>query len=568
MILLKDFLEKEILGTASTKIRNIAGTKKFARFFSENTTKDWGTILSRFALNSPWTYWDEDTVNEALEILEIENERTIEAINFRFNEIGIAIDNLFRLSPALAYEDSLDAGKSRDFLQLATEFHPEYLRHNEYIFGNLLSLYWSVLKKKSVQGNFDIRAAVNLVESKGHKSILLGYDDRIRNAIAHGQVIFKGLGSIQYGNDNANYSILSSEFLRIFDNLWRTCNSLTIALLLFLARNEQETKDKGISLPPSLIAFIASSIIERKTLSITGAIESETYLAGKQLHIFVRTSYLRREWVLYDCMRISALLLKHGANGYDRFLFDIDQAKNVSSQVIIKSTVLAKLLENPTTPLEQMNEALNDTPLLWFNESQFLHRLKSWKEIFSSLAELNWKDLENQWENAGLRISNESYRIIKVKNQSTDRVRRIQVYAVLNNHEFIDDRNFIKKVVKKIIKRASKMTVKKESTFSGRFSTNGFPTYVWVSVYKNDGTYRWITSDGWLGGNLIATGEKVFSYFKPPISIPNPEEIWKGIRFRYSIDAPAYAEAMVSIATTLSEIEQDKQNNLSNNFRN
>jgi hypothetical protein len=562
MILLKDFLEKEILGTAFNKIRNKAGTKKFARFLSKDTNKDWGTILSRFALNSPWTYWDENTVNEALEILEIENERTIEAINFRSNEIGIAIDNLFRLSPALAYEESLDAGKPRELLQLATEFHPEYLRHNEHIFGNLLSLYWSVLKKKSVQGSFDIRAAVNLVESKGHQSILLGYDDRIRNAIAHGQVTFKGLGSIQYGNDNANYSIQSSEFLRIFDSLWRTCNSLTIAVLLFLARNEQEIKTKGISLPPSLIAFIASSIIERKTLSITGAIESENYLAGKQLHIFVRTSYLRREWVLYDCMRISALLLKHGANGYDRFLFDIDQAKNVSSQVIIKSTVLANLLENPTTPLEKMSEALNDSPLLWFNESQLLHRLKSWKEIFSSLGELHWKDVENQWENLGLRVSNQSYRIIKVKNQSTDKIRRIQVYAVLNNHEFVDDRNFIKRVVKKIIKRASKMTFKKESNFSGRFSIYGYPTYVWVSLYKNDGTYRWITSDGWLGGNLIATGEKVFSYFKPPISIKNPEEIWKGIRIRYSIDAPAYAESMVSLATTLSEIEQDKQNNL------
>ncbi len=563
MILLKDFLEREILGTASGKIRSNAGIKKFLKFLPEGVSQDWGMILSRFALNSPWTYWDKNTVNEALNILEIEVERTIEVINFRSNEIGIAIDNLLRLSPALTFEESLDASKSRDLLQLATEFHPEYLRHNEHIFGNLLSLYWSILKKKSVQGNFDIRAAVNLVETKGHKSILLGYDDRIRNAIAHGQVIFKGLDSIQYGNDNANYSILPSEFLRIFDNLWRTCNSLTIALLLFLVRNEQETIDKGISFPPSLIAFIASSIIERKTLSITGAIESETYLAGKQLHIFVRTSYLRREWFLYDCMRISALLLKHGANGYERFLFDIDQAKNVSSQVIIKSTVLAKLLENPTTPLEQMNEALNDTPLLWFNESQFLHRLKSWKEIFSSLAELNWKDLENQWENAGFRISNQSYRIIKVKNQSTDKVRRIQVYAVLNNHEFIDDRNFIKRVVRKIIKRASKMTVKKESTFSGRFSTYGFPTYVWVSLYKNDGTYRWVTAGGWLDGNLIATGEKVFSYFKPPISIANPEEIWKGIRFRFSIDAPAYAEAMVGIATTLSEIKQDKENNLS-----
>ncbi len=40
-------------------------------------------------------------------------------------------------------------------------------------------------------------------------------------------------------------------------------------------------------------------------------------------------------------------------------------------------------------------------------------------------------------------------------------------------------RNYIKKVIKKIIKRASKITVKKESTFSGRLSIYGYPTYVW-----------------------------------------------------------------------------------------
>lgn len=133
MTLLKDFLEKEILGTASAKIRSNAGIKKFAQFLDENINEDWGMILSRFALKSPWTYWDKNIVNEALNILEIETERTIEAFNLRSNDIGIAIDNLFRLSPALVYEESLDASKSRDLLRLATEFHPEYLRHNEHI---------------------------------------------------------------------------------------------------------------------------------------------------------------------------------------------------------------------------------------------------------------------------------------------------------------------------------------------------------------------------------------------------------------------------------------------------
>jgi hypothetical protein len=562
MILLKEFLEKEIIGNASSQIRSNIAIKRFSKFLSENTNNDWGMILSIFAIKSPWTYWDSNIVDEALKILEIDVERTIKAINFRSNDIGIAIDNLFRLSPALLFEESLNTDKSRDLLRLATEFHPEYLRHNEHIFGNLLILYWSILKKKSVEGKFDIRGAVALIKKESYETILSGYNDNIRNAIAHGQVIFKGLGLIQYGDSTANYSISSSEFLRIFDDLWRTCNSLTIAMLLFMARNEGKIKETGIILPPSLISFIASAIIERKSLSINGAIESDTFLAGKQLHIFLKTSYLRRDWIFFECLRISALLLKHGANGYERFIFDIDQSQKLSSQLIVKAKTLGNLLDTPNTTLERMNEALDEAPMLWFNESNFSHRIRSLKEIFSSLFNLHWNNLENEWEQQGLRISNQSYRIMKSKNVSSEKVRRLHIYAVLNNHDFIGDKNYLKRLIKRLIKQGSRIIIEKESALRRRFLSSGEPTYVCVSIYKNDGTFRWATSGGWLDGNLIAQGEKIFSRFKPPIFVPNPEEIWKGIRFRFSLDSPAYAKAMANIVTTISEVIQEKQNNL------
>jgi hypothetical protein len=563
MILLKDFLEKEIIGAASAQIRSNIAIKRFSSFLPQLPNNDWGMVLSVFALKSPWTYWDSNVVDEALKILEIDVERTTKAFNFRSNDFGIAIDNLFRLSSALIYEESLDTDKSRELLRLATEFHPEYLRHNEHIFGNLLSIYWSVLKKKSVEGKFDIRGAVALIKRENHQTILLGYNDNIRNAIAHGQVIFKGLGSIQYGDENANYSISSSEFLRTFDNLWRTCNSLTIAILLFMARNEEKIKDNGIILPPSLISFIASAIVERKSLSVNGAIESETFLAGKQLHIFLKTSYLRREWILFECLRISALLLKHGANSYERFIFDIDQSGRVPSHVMVKANFLSNLLDTPNTPLEKMNEALDESPLLWFNESNFSHRIRSMKEIFSSIFKLHWNNLENQWEQQGLRVSNQSYRIIKIKNQSTSGIRRLHVYAVLKNQDFKDDRNFIKRVIKKIIRQTSRAIIRDDSDFSKKFSFSGFPTYVWVSLYQKDGTFRWVTSEGWLGGNLIAQGEKIFGYFKAPVFVPNPEEIWKGIRFRFSLDSPAYTGAMTNLVNILTEVGQEKQGNSS-----
>lgn len=551
---LKQFIEKEVLGTASVKTRTVAALETFGKFLLQDTNTDWATIISKFATDRPWTFWDEQTIDHALQILESDIDRTVDALNLRSKEVGIAIDNLFRISPATLDENSLDASKSSDLLRLSVEFHPEYLRRNEHIFVNLICFYWSVLKKGGVEGKFDIHKAIALINSRNLHSLHRGYDDRVRNGIAHGQIVFSGLGSIQYGHERANYSLASSEFLKIFDDLWRTCNGLTLGILLFVARNETRIQAKGIHLPPSLIAYIASGLLERESLSVIGAIESKTGLAGKQLHLFVKTSMLAREWVLFDCIRISASLIKHGATDYNRFIFDIDQGKKLTSQVITLPAVLRCLLDDPETPLSSFNEAIDQPPLLWFNESRFSLKLKTWQEICKSLLRSAWNDLQNQWEHLGIRISDQSFQIIKVKNLSSENDRRIHVYAVLKKSELVDDKEYLKRVIKKIIRRTSKLTVEKESAFRKRRRPLGRPTYVWVSLYRLDGTCRWVTADGWLGGNLIATAEKVFSLRKQPIMEKNPEVVWSGIRFRFSIDTSAYVEAMGELAETISQI--------------
>ena len=54
----------------------------------------------------------------------------------------------------MKYEDSLDSARSRDLVRLSTEFFPEYLRWAEYVFGNLLELYWALEKRGEVDPIF------------------------------------------------------------------------------------------------------------------------------------------------------------------------------------------------------------------------------------------------------------------------------------------------------------------------------------------------------------------------------------------------------------------------------
>jgi hypothetical protein len=131
------------------------------------------------------------------------------------------------------------------------------------------------LKKGSVDADFDITKAESLLRSKGYEELLSGYDAKIRNGIAHGQVRF-GLSDIQYGDNRFPYKLQEDEFLYIFDTLWRTSNSLAIAILLFIARNHSSFLETTNSmLPTGIISLIVAAETEREGLSFKGVIESE-----------------------------------------------------------------------------------------------------------------------------------------------------------------------------------------------------------------------------------------------------------------------------------------------------
>ncbi|MDQ3802258.1 MAG: hypothetical protein M3416_00145 [Acidobacteriota bacterium] len=536
--------------------------ERFPEYLPSEADEIWARALSKFVTAAPWRYWDPPTVEQALNVLENSAERTQDAITFWSRELGVGVDNLFRNAPAAEYEESLDVTKPRDLLRLATEFHPDYLRCAEHVFANLLAVYWAVLKKGSVEGRFDLRGAVSLVESKHHELLIAGYDDRVRNAIAHGETVFRGEGVVQYGPDAANYRLAPSEFLSRYDTLWRTSNALTVALLLFLARNHRQlTESKKFTLPPAITVFLAAVGVERPGLTVLGAIESEYPRAGKQLHLSIKSTSRWRIQVFYDCARLSMYLLEHGAAGYSRFVFDIDQGQSVSSLVMVKADRLADLLEKDA-PFTRLSEAFDENMLLWFEESKFRHLVRSWKSLFSSHFRLSWSDIQRNWDEVGFRRGSRRYRIRKVENASTAGIRRIRVTAVLRHPSYADDREAIKEIVQAIIKRASKLDVRTDpSGLERRWSTSGRPSYIWVSLYRLDGTVRWLSAGGWQGGNLVTVAEKVRRKNLEPVFVPKPEEVWQGIRLRYSMDMEAYAKAMSTLAEVVSDIwAQDEVN--------
>ena len=541
---IREFLSQDLLARAEAELRLRESLARFSTYLSGEGNDLFLRALHRFVRSAPWRYWDPDVVAAALGVLDRSVERTASAISVRSRQIGTGFENLFRRSPTAGYEEKLNLSKIRDLLRLATEFHPEYLRCAEHIFSNLLTLYWSVLKRGDVQGRYDLRGAVNLISQKGHDFLLTGYDDDIRNAIAHGEVVFRGLETIRYGPEVADVNLASFEFMAKFDSLWRTSNNLAIATILFIARNRRVLTDAcGVILPSSIMAFLAAGGVERTGLNVVGVVESEIHGLGKQLHLAVETTSQSRLQVLLESAQLTMHLLDSGGGGYARYLFEIDQGKSLSSLVIVKPDRLKALLDERAST-ERLGEIFDDTPLLWYDESQFRTKLKGWLTIMRSHLRLAREEIRAQWRAAGV-ISQGSgrYVIRKIENASAGRIPRVNVIAVLRYPEDASDREMVRQIIRGVIKEVSKVWVNTKAVgLKGERGRIGRPRYVWLRLCKLDGTIRWLNAVDWANGNLIAIAEMVYGFWRQPILVRRPEEVWRGIRILYSSPIGAISE--------------------------
>jgi hypothetical protein len=530
---LREFVESNPLGTAEAIIRRLNGFLYFGEYIPPESASGWFRLLSKFTGNTPLRYWDKEIIEEALKILETDPQRSVNALRTWKKRIDLGFDSLFHRASIERYEDALSTHKTSDLLILANEFQPEYLRRCEHIFTNLIILYWAVLKKGSVEGSsFDITGAISLLKSKGHDTLFSGYDEKIRNGIAHGQVTF-GFAEIQYGDHHYSHKLLDYDFLHTFDTLWRTSNSIAVAILLFIARNDTLlATENANALPTSIIFLIAAAETERENLSIKGVIESEI-TSGRQLYILIETNFRKHASVMLECSYIALRLLDTGAVGYTRFVFGINQNTAVDSLLVILPEKLIELQNEPYTRFREILES----ELIWTYESQLQNVIKSLKISFVSNAKLSWMKFISEQQEKGRLLTTNRYYIKKVENSSgsASGVVRLHIFITLRFPSDAQDTDLLKKIILEVINKfrhklyasnPSKLIKKRRNWYK-------FPKYVWVSVYKKDGPYRWVGYGGWAGKNLIATAEKITNKNLEPIFVKMPDEIWQGIRLQY-----------------------------------
>ena len=554
MSTISDLFSSDPLRTFSKEISKVEVQKKFSDILDPTLSDRTIGALSIFVKQQPFRYWNRTQVIDSIGLLESNVERSLKAISARSSAIDRGLSALYRQSQTSEREQSLNLNEPRDLIELTITFMPAYLRWAEYIFSNLIEFYWAIIKKGSVQGGFNIKGGLAQIKKKGLDFLVSGYSDEIRNGIAHGDFSISPF-EVKFGTDHP-VMVSANDFLTLYDDLVRTCNALSIALLIFWS-NHHGRYDSTSTTPMTLLVRLAAGGFDRLGLKMIGAVESNTPMAGKQLHVAIDITLKKRTQVLGECARVAFHLLEVGAIGYDRYVIQVDQREPVASMVTIDPSKLNSLIIDDA-PVENLSEAFSETNLLWFNESSLLTRLRSWIEIVSTGLQWVRIDILHRWHEGGLFLGKGRYRIRDVEHLSSKGISRVRIRAVLENPDYAEELEVVQSVISDIVSQyRRKLVSSRGKVLDPGLPIPKFPSYIWVDLFKEDGTLRWLRSGGWMAGNLVAIAEFVRGSH-PPVLIHKAEEVYRGIRIRYSMDEERAVAAAADLEQLIREIWQSR----------
>lgn len=539
----RTLLNRVDLGQADAELRRNETRYLLSDFVSKDVSDIWVDALNVFVKERPLKYWDKETVEKALEVLEKDIPRSLESISAWESQLSVCLFNIFQKTKLSLNEESLNLKKYDDIVAISAEFHPEYLRLIEHIFGNLICIYWGILRRKGVKANFGLVAGEKFFKEKSLSQFYCGYNERVRNAIAHGEIHYRAIGVV-YGNPALKYELSSREFLTTLDTLTRTTNSLALAVFLFGARNEKLiAKSNRFSWPLGLISRLMIGGIARGSFTIEGVFESEYPRTGPQLHFGIKTNIRKREVLIIDCLKISSLAITLGLNKFKRFIFEINCGKDVDSMMIVDAEKFRSHCEKDA-PIEKLADCIENS-FMWNDESKWSMRLKVWKGLVGSQYNLQKNNFQKQLADI-YNHKHLEYEIRNIEKQATEELFRIKITAALTTAKEINQES-VKETVKDIVKRyKTKIQFTNPDSITKKRLAPGRPSYIWVYLHRRDGAKRWLTGNQGLGGNCICIAEWKKGDLTP-IVVENPELVEDAIRFRFSPDPEAVEKAIKSL---------------------
>lgn len=505
--------------------------------------KSWILLLKKF-LEKPYSYWNKEIVKQALAVLNNDKERTKQAILYQSENLTTAVDNILQPSASLIDDIPQSLGEM-PFFQIRDDYNPTYLKIAEGVWNNIATLYWSILKKKAVEGKYEVTGAIAVFNAKGHQFIYQGFDDEVRNAIAHGKVKYNQF-EILYNNKR----LTPSELLLLQDKLWQTNLSLLLALIIFLSENP----DTEI---PSGIAFLLTIMeLEREGIEIEKIADVDLWTVGKQIYVKTKTKFSAKTSLLSLALKIADLLIKYTGDESNRIAIEVDTGKMARTLIIIQTKELINAISKDKD-IEDSKEVFAEPLLFWYQGNHRLDKIYMWKIIWSYYMTQLKHDLIPLFTSP----MRSMYQIRFIGNASVSGISRIRLILTLNSQVKEKDinRNLIKEILVDAINQYKNKHFKPiTSDIDRKVLLKKKPSYIWLSLYKNNGTLRWVRADGWVGKNLIGQAEWRANSKLQPLELRNPEETIGTLGIRYRMDQQAFAKPSEQMRDVVSQLLVEK----------
>ncbi len=373
------------------------------------------------------------------------------------------------------------------------EIHPCYLRLTEAVFApvcKIIAYFSRIDRGKGIDDLNDLWPIIQEIKVSSLNKIIEPYNHLIRNGIAHGGITYFQK-EIQYRDKKGNEEKISdSEIIRFFDNLLDTCNSLVLALSVFLL----VFQPKGYKL---LQQLLLDELIEETSTpwwKIVGCTPS-SFSGINQLIIYARPQTSDYRKVQMSTFQ-SGLLAEKSSPGYDRYFFSIRSENSLPGWASFDGIKLRQLRENKIGNLNDYKDVIHDNLIFFVPRLKlpnFLYKIHSFILSFK----VNWPIFIEDFKK---RIGQPAIYIRDSK------IHRNSWGCVLNGNVYID--NYETKITQNTIKRIKRVILKKSlSEARNKLSIYNFTRFLplgfaLISVYRKNSRRRQFYG---LNDNLICT---------------------------------------------------------------
>ncbi|GLK79320.1 hypothetical protein [Methylopila turkensis] len=473
-----------------------------------NEDSDFLYALYRLTDLPPWTYWDERIISHAISFIDQHKLEFFSSVRSESRALDSIIRNIWDRN-WLENEKSHALDKADDLSSLKNGLLPKYIHLSEHIYSNILRLFCRISGKKNFAGTRNEIARLRRIFSE---NIDRGYDDRVRNAIAHGEVSFRA-DRIVLGADAHPYEISTYDFEKKFDDLFQNSISLVAAILVCFSKNYAKKLDLLEIFPPSMIAFLLDGCRAHNGIEYQGALERYSD-KGKELDVYLKGPRLGHSELLFEVAKIALTASEFSGRRFNWMQLAVDTGVGTPSLAIVNVAKISDAAHN-NLPFSAFEGAI-PTALFWRPIPVFIARVYLMLSIIK---------IEISKRKRAPRCR--AY-VKHVENVSIGNKVRVRVTASLTKDSVNYDTKEIQKILMDLMREYEK---KFFWTLRGKFEPGiplfRRPSYVWINLYGTDAPLRKIGGGGWTGQNLIAAAEFKRWFWQRPI-LPHKRDYTKG----------------------------------------